>query len=292
MLELFFKFYAQSDSLGYTLAARNWFNRYWVKNSLGYRDIEWTPQLLKERTKIMVLGDSFAAGWGIENKEDLFSYKLGQMLGNDYAVMNVGRAGASTQGEIENALAYPYKPDVIILAFYLNDIDGVAVDKGFPPLPAARVEVPDILEPLVENSYAANFFYWRIYRLGSQERSTAYWNWLQGRYNDPDVWKAYKELLLSINIYARTEDKQLFVVVFPNLMAVEESRSITSKVVKLYQRQGVPVLDVTNLVEGIDSRYLVVNSVDPHPSKFVHQLVAEALYPMILDSSKKAANSP
>lgn len=212
-----------------------------MKNSLGYRDIEWTPQLLEERTKIMVLGDSFAAGWGIENKADLFSYKLGQMLGDDYAVMNVGRAGASTQGEIENALAYPYKPDVIILAFYLNDIDGVAVDKGFPPLPAARVE-PDILEPLVENSYAANFFYWRIYRLGSQERSTAYWNWLQGRY--------------------------------------------------IYQRQGVPVLDVTNLVEGIDSRYLVVNSVDPHPSKLVHQLVAEALYPMILDSSKKAANSP
>jgi hypothetical protein len=286
LAELFFRFFAQSDSLGYTLAARNWFKSYWEKNSLGYRDIEWTPQLLKGRTKIMVLGDSFAAGWGIKEKEDLFSYQLGQRLGDRYAVMNVASAGANTKGEIEKALEYPYEPDIVILTFYVNDIDGVASEKGLPHPPALRIETPSILEPLVENSYAANFFYWRIYRLGAQEWNNRYWNWLQGRYSDAEVWAAYKELLLSISSYAEQNNKVLIVVVFPHLTAVEESLPITSRIVELYTSQGVPVLDVVDLVVDVAPQDRIVNSFDPHPSILVHQLVAEALLPLVLEAEQ------
>ena len=80
-LELFFYSFAQSDALGYTLASRNWFKRYWIKNSLGYRDVEWTAQRLEGRTKIMVVGDSFVAGYGLKNKEDIFFVCIGSTTG-------------------------------------------------------------------------------------------------------------------------------------------------------------------------------------------------------------------
>ncbi len=286
VLELFFYSFAQSDALGYTLASRNWFKRYWVKNSFGYRDIEWTSELLEGRTKAMVVGDSFAAGYGIEHKEDIFSYVLGEKLGSDYAVMNVARNGVNTEAAIKNALDYPYEPNIVILTFYVNDIDGVAPNNGLPHPPALLIEVPPSLEPWVENSYAANFLYWRVYRLGTNEWDNTYWTWLQSRYNDPDIWQAYEEQLLFINAYMNENDKQLIVVVFPHLTAVEESRPITSKVIDLFAKRGVPVLDVTDLVDGMDSGDLIVNSFDPHPSKFLHHLIGKELTKLVLSNQK------
>ena len=285
-LELFFYSFAQSDALGYTLASRNWFKRYWIKNSLGYRDVEWTAQRLEGRTKIMVVGDSFVAGYGLKNKEDIFSYVLGQQLGDDYAVMNVGRNGVNMEGAIENALDYPYEPDIMILTIYVNDIDGTAPDKGASHPPALQVDVPALLAPLVENSYAANFFYWRMYRLGAKEWDNTYWNWLLSRYDDPEIWQAYREQLLLINAYMTKNNKKLIVVVFPHLTAVEESRPFTSKMVDLFSRRGVPVLDVANLVEGIDSNKLIVNAFDPHPSRFLHHLVGKELYNLVSNCQK------
>jgi hypothetical protein len=286
LLELFFYSFAQSDALGYTLASRNWFKRYWVKNSLGYRDVEWTPQRLEGRTKIMVVGDSFTAGYGIENKEDLFSYVLGQELGDEYAVMNLGRNGVNTEGAIENVRDYPYEPDIMILTIYINDIDGVAPNKGLPHPPALQVDVPALLAPLVENSYAANFFYWRMYRLGAKEWDNTYWNWLLSRYSDPEIWQAYEEQLLLINAYMKENNKKLIVVVFPHLTAIEKSQPITSKMVGLFTRRGVPVLDVASLVEGMDSDRLIVNAFDPHPSRFLHRLVGGELYKLVSDCQK------
>lgn len=289
LLELFFRvFFAQSDGFGYTLADKNWAKRYWSTNSLGYRDREWTPELLEGRTKIMVLGDSFSAGYGINNREDIFPDLLGQMLGENYAVMNVSSPGANTKTEIEMAIGYPYVPDIIILAFYINDIQDTAKDMGFGR-PAVRPKVPSLLEPLVEESYAFNFFYWRIYRVGGpREWMDNYWQWLLTLYDNPDIWGIYQSELLQIHHYIRERNGQLIVVVFPNLLAVEESRPITSQVVNLYAEQGVPVLDVTELVAGMDSRELIVNPVDSHPNEFVHHLVAKELHQIVLDNQQIA----
>ncbi len=281
LLELFFKlFFAQPDTR-YTLAHQNWLDRYWQNNSLGYRDIEWTPELLAGRTKIMVLGDSFAAGAGIQNKEDRFSDLLGQLLGDDYAVMNVGRPGADTKEEFINALAYPYPSDIVILSFFVNDIEDTARDMGFKPPRSQRSYYP----LLAQKSYAFNFFYWRIYRLGLLNSGDQghYWNWLLNTYSNPDIWQIYQAELLQAHHLVKERNGQLIVVVFPTINAIQESRPITSQVVNLYREQGVPVLDVTELVADLDPDDLVVNSVDSHPNELVHRLVAERLYQLVLN---------
>ncbi len=283
-LELFFKlFFAQTDGFNYTLASKNWFERHWHTNSLGYRDIEWTPEKVAGHTKIMVLGDSFVAGYGIEKEEDRFSNLLGQQLGDSYAVMNVGELGASTKTEIENALSYPYPPDVIILSFYVNDIQDTAKSMGYNR-PAAQNEGPFP----VDYSYALNFFYWRVYRLGAQEWSDQYWNWLSGLYDNPDIWEIYQQELLQIADFINQNDGRLVVVVFPNLADVEGSRRITSGVTQLYRDHNVPVLDVTDLVAGMAPADLIASPVDSHPNEWVHSLVAEKLYPLVIENQSSS----
>lgn len=279
LLEIFFKvFFVQSDGFGYTLANQNWYERHWQPNSLGYRDREWTPEMLAGRTKIMVLGDSFVAGVGIDDPADRFSDLLGQMLGGEYIVMNVGESGAGTKDEIVNAIDYPYRPDVTILSFYINDIEPTAKDMGFgrPSLSIARPAI-------VDYSYALNFFYWRLFRLKRQQVSDNYWTWLFGVYNNPDVWQIYQRELLQVYQLTHERDIQSIVVIFPHLLAIEHSRPITSQVARLYAQQGVPVVDVTELVADKKPTKLIVNPVDSHPNEFVHRLVAEALYQIILD---------
>lgn len=295
-LELFFKvFFAQSDAINATLASQNWFNRYWQLNSSGYRDVEWSPELLARKTRVMVLGDSFVAGHGIKKPQDRFSDVLGQMLGENYAVMNVGQNGANTTTEIYNGLKYPYEPDILVLSFYIDDILDTARGLGYDWDFVAEKNNPSFL---IEESYALNFIFWRIYRPYLYQprpdqntgASQNFMDWLLELYDNPDIKAAYREELLKIYTYAQEKDIQLIVVVFPHLTAVEISRPITSEVIHLYEEQGIPVLDVSIMIEGMPANSLVVNQFDAHPNELVHRLVAEELYRIISNAQLQADN--
>lgn len=282
--ELYFKlFFIQSDGFGFTLANQNWEERYWRNNSLEYRDREWTPELLAGRTKILVVGDSFVAGVGVNDPADRFPDRLNQMLGDRYAVMNLGVPGASTKDEIPRALKYPHPPDMVILSYHISDIDDTANDMGFtrPPL---GVNVP----LLVDHSYALNFLYWRLFRLQRTEVSDNYWTWLFKVYDDPNVWQVYQSELLQLYHLTQEKNIQLIVVLFPHLLTVEQNRPIISRVENVFAEQGVPTLNVAELVAGMDPADLIVNEVDSHPNEFVHRLVAERLYQLVLETRQTA----
>ncbi len=285
LLEIYFKlFFIQSDGFGFTLASINWTERYWQNNSLEYRDIEWTPELLEGRTKIMVVGDSFVAGAGINDPADRFPDLLGQMLGQDYAVMNVGVSGASTKDEIRNALKYPHQPDIVILSFHVSDIDDTANDMGFTR-PPVQVNSP----ALVEASYALNFLYWRLFRWWRYEIADNYWTWLFDVYDNPEIWTVYQSELLQFHHLTKEKNIQLIVVLFPHLLSVEQQRPIIKQVANVFIEQEVPILDVTELVEGMEPDALIVNEVDSHPNESVHRLVAEELYQIVLDTQQITA---
>jgi hypothetical protein len=283
-LEFYFKvFFAQSDGFRYTLASKNWYERYWQENSLGYRDVEWTPEQLSGKIKVMVVGDSFAAGSGIANPEDRFADQLGRLLGDDYAILNVASPGWDTIDEVQAILEYPYRPDILIISYYINDIEGIAYESG-AQRPQIRRDPPAWLLPLVQNSHALNFIYWRLVRLGPQEWAGVYWNdWLKKISTDPEIRWRHRQELLTIIEGAASEQIPLLVVVFPNLTAIQESQRISQPVIDLFQEHNIPVLDVGVFLAGRDSAEITVNAVDAHPNETVHLEVAEHLYQMIQD---------
>lgn len=281
--EVFFKlFFAQSDAWNQTLASRNWFERYWATNSMGYRDVEWHPEDIRTRRKILVLGDSFAAGQGIERVEDRFSNLLEARLGDEYLVMNIATPGISTKEEIDRVLGFPYKPEILIFQYFINDIRYVAHQQGFISQ-APDMEPGPLLAPLVENSYVANFIYWRSIRLLPMPWQADDFVWLQKAYDDPKVWWLHQQELLTIYNGAASEGVKLIVVVFPGMTSVEQSREVTSKVINFFRERQVPVLDVAELIKDAPAKQLVVNSLDAHPSEWVHQQVADKLYEMVVE---------
>ena len=291
-VEFYFKlFFAQSDGFRYTLASQNWYNRYWQENSLGFRDREWTPQDVAGKTKVMVVGDSFVAGSGIANPQDRFSNQLGRLLGDDYAVFNLGSPGWDTIDEVEAIIKYPYKPDILILSYYINDIEGAAYQSG-AQRPQIRQDPPVWLLPVVQNSYAVNFLYWRLIRLGPQEWADVYWNdWLKRISNDSDIRWRHQQELLTIIEGAASEQIPMVVVVFPNLAAVEESRFMTQPAIDLFTEHNIPVLDVSTILAGRNPADTMVNAVDSHPNEAIHLVVAEQLY-QIIRRQEQAGDSP
>ena len=283
-LELFFKlFFAQTDSYTFTLAAQNWYSRHWNPiNSLGYRDQEWLNADVANKTKVMVVGDSFVAGTGIENYQDRFSDQLAKMLGPDYVVFNVSAPGWSTQDEIEAVISYPYKPDILILSYFINDIEKTAYAQGVNRPQFVR-RPAGIGGFLIDNSYALNFIYWRWFRLTQPVQYPTYLEWTNSLYQNPELWWRHQQELLEIISGAAAENIELYAVVFPNLADIETSQSAVQMVIDFFQGQGVPVLNVTPMLAGRSRSEIVANALDPHPNKQVNLEVAERLYQMIVE---------
>jgi hypothetical protein len=291
VLEFYFKnFFAEPDILD-TLARRNWQNWYSdiprepsnpLLNSWGYRDIEWTPEMVADKVKVMVVGDSFVAGGGLAQVEDRFSIRLGDMVGADYVVFNVGKNGLNTGQVIQAIIEYPYRPDILVFSYYLNDIESVS-----PPCQGSSnslLQVSGPLQPLIENSYATNFFYWRLVRVFQSLQPDLRWECLFKAYTDPKIWWLHQQELLSVYEGTRSEQIPLFVVVFPSMLYLEDSKVATEQVINLYQQQNVPVVDVAALVKDLPTKQRIASPMDTHASALVNKLVADKLYTMFVET--------
>lgn len=90
-------------------------------NSMGFRDDEHFLNKKNRIKRIIVLGDSFTWGWGID-KNDVFTEKLESKLQNT-EVINMGIPGSGIAQEyiILKEYALKFNPDIVILGFFLDD---------------------------------------------------------------------------------------------------------------------------------------------------------------------------
>ena len=93
-----------------------------------------TPQIAADRRKIIALGDSLTAGFGLSEKES-YPYLLQEKLkadGFDYEVVNAGVSGDTSLGGLERAdwVLDQDKAEILILELGANDLlRGVPVAK-------------------------------------------------------------------------------------------------------------------------------------------------------------------
>ncbi|MGA2790615.1 MAG: SGNH/GDSL hydrolase family protein [Candidatus Bathyarchaeia archaeon] len=98
-------------------------------NSLGMRsDREYSTARENGRHRIVLLGDSYIAGDGVEN-----SARFCDLLEKSYPnldVLNFGLPGSGTDQQllVYETLAKPFEADVYILAVYVGDIQRVQLD--------------------------------------------------------------------------------------------------------------------------------------------------------------------
>ncbi|MDJ0958527.1 MAG: SGNH/GDSL hydrolase family protein [Arenicellales bacterium] len=273
LLEGVFTFVPQSHGVGYTLASQNWFSYFWQTNSLGYRDKP-LSEIDQEKPRILILGDSFTTGHGIRRPEQTYAGRLRKMIGDQFEVLNLGRNGADPRTEFRDLNDYPYKPDILVLQYYGNDIQSAIknsdiVFDGFAPYAGLN----PLSKFLVKQSYLLNYLYWQFPRADIGP----YTEFLKQAYAHPETIQAHFADLGMFVKYSIDCKVPLLAIIFPFLGDIEGSSLFTEPVGEYFNDQKVPVINVIDILQDISLSKRVVNLNDPHPSTTLHRRVAEAI---------------
>ena len=261
-----------SHAVGYTLASRAWFSRFWTpRNSEGYRDLE---RAGAPGRRIDVLGDSFVTGVGIADIEDRFSNILDRRLSPGFHVRNLGWNGSDTRDQLQRLVALPTPPDLLILSYYANDIQGACLEAGHRlPGFAPYSNLSVVARGLVRRSYLLDALYWRL----PQADLAGYEGTLEDCYRDPKALALHLRDAFEVVTYCRRHGVPLLVVAFPHLVRAETSRRLLGPVIDSFRTRVIAVLDVYTLLEGLEVHERIVNPNDAHPSILLNRLVAEGV---------------
>lgn len=266
-----------SDSFAHSLFSKNWLEHHWQPiNAQGYRDQEIDSNITADTKRIIVLGDSFAAGYGIERIRDTFPHLLEKKLGRNVRVNVIAQAGWNTDSEWIAVQDYPLVPDLLILSYYLNDIVYVDPEHGrrlFDIFPRPQ----PVLSEFVSRLYLPNFLYWHIYTQSVQDGEDSYNQLLFDTYKNPELWEKHSRDLQQIIDWTAQNEAELLVMIWPMLTRIEDSAALTQQVEDFFQQRGIKTIDLAKMFAGKSAVELVVNPFDAHPNKAAHALAAEAL---------------
>src|SRR5262245_35646214 len=102
--EIVMRSMSMSSGTGRGKAGQRWLTENWKPiNSLNYRDYE--PSGGSEGDSVLFVGNSFTAGYGVKF-EETFYYVAKMLLHQRYQSFNLGRAGVSTKGELDNYVEF------------------------------------------------------------------------------------------------------------------------------------------------------------------------------------------
>lgn len=268
-------FFVHSDGFAVTAMHRAWMSLHWKPvNSLRFRDREAEADANAKR--LLVVGDSFAAGHGVEDLEDTFARVLERRLGAPWRVNIAAKPGWSTNAELAALAKYPVRPNVVVLSYYINDMSYLLPkdDDDFRP-------PPKWLEWFANGFFSTSYLYWHTFQGGMSRVHEQYAHTRVAEYDDPELWARHAADLDRFVELARGMGAELVVLVWPRLDAVESSRVATAKVSAHFRERGVKVVDLTDELSKRPARELVVNRLDAHPNAATHDLAAERLFEVL-----------
>jgi lysophospholipase L1-like esterase len=280
-LEAYHYLHVQSDGFIYTLAGRRWHELYDKPyNQVGYRDFD-HPLDDPDRKLLLIVGDSFTQGFGIRNIDDRFDKQLAHRAGPDWMVAIAAEGGWDTLEELEALKAYPRKPDVVILQYYLNDIKHAILAHGLveaPPPP----RITGVKGTLVNNSYAINYWYWRLFRV-MDKNIESYWTGIYHAFGDELIWTDHANALNQVIAYTRQAEIPMLVLVFPSMYDVPKSAPVTEKITSHFEEQGIPTLNLAPILSDRSVSSMICNPWDGHPNEQIHHEVGELLAKKLKD---------
>jgi lysophospholipase L1-like esterase len=275
--EIYFRYVYADPRMEFALTGGNWDRRYVQKNSLGWRDREWTAEDLQNKTVVFAVGDSFTEGWGINDPKDRYTDVLATQLGAEYAVVNLGFRGVATLHQVEAVENYPYQPpDVVIWQYFINDIDVAAKSNGMT-WSQPTVEAPQI----ANESYLASFVFWRLNEsvLNVNYDGQSQWDYFYEAYDNAYIWDIHRQEIDRMIDYVQSVDARLIMVIFPHMVDPVGSIAYVDRVAQYVESKGHS--DILKLFEAAAEWKLeerIVASYDSHASAAFNRYVGETLY--------------
>jgi hypothetical protein len=263
-------------------------------NSEGLRDREFGEKPAGV-FRILGLGDSFAFGWGVENRDSylkLLETRLSSTRGRLHEVVNAGIPGFGTYEELEllRSVGLSYRPDLVLLSFYEgNDYanngdaprsrlieDGYLRDARTPPGLLSRISEHSVVIGLVQAA-GSGFALKRRFRSDVEEtkqRLAAMHSLLAARRipmvlllipdQDPEAYRRPGVLSAIDRLASRTTTRE----------ARRELRA-------LCESSGIPYCELSSRFEGAGAA-AELRLIDTHWNRRGHVAAAEELLACLL----------
>lgn len=245
-------------------------------NSRGLRDRERPYRKPPDTYRILVVGDSVAFGFGVE-EPDIFPRRLEALLNaknrsrRTYEVINGGVGNYNTDQELAflKLEGVKYRPDHILLAYYVNDAEGVQKYAGRSIVERSALYV--VLKGLE----------YRVRSLLSPARR--YTNYYRRLY-EADAWLRHQETLADFLRESRKLGARLTVLILPDLHALADYpfNDIHRLVGDFFRRQGCDVIDALEAYEdAAEAKSFWAGPDDPHPNAEAHHRIARLIFAKI-----------
>jgi lysophospholipase L1-like esterase len=263
-----------------------------ASNSLGYRDTEHAIAKPPGVYRILVLGDSIAAGLRLQKYERTFPPILENTLrqaGVKAEVMNFAVSGYNTQQEVETLKdkGLRYRPDLVLVAYSLTDRERMDGDILKTLLEEEQKKGGSALRthPALLHSALYRFLRFRI--LAPRQRAETV---------DPELQKqidlisgdTVAEYFGELSRLSKENGFQVVIAVFPRLVhnfhayRYEDQHQYVAGLSAKYGFHHLDLLEpMTRCREATPSKPIGVDSY--HPAPLGHRCAAEAMARVILD---------
>ena len=276
--------------------------RQYRKNKLGLRDRDFEASKPSVCRRILILGDSFTWGWGVNNESAVFPKLLEKMLNQkidipgveNIEVLNGGMPGSLTDQWVDLLIKTEadFQPDVVLVVFFLRD--GTLVKS-----------IPDFFNPIRNNIVERNresilYRYLYSYRLlkdyidrmlvanlYTQKINRAY----LGDKKETVEWEKAKSNIRKIKQYENKRSAVTGLVVFPILVELDERypfRAVCNTIMEFAMKNNIPAHSLLPAFMGLNGKDLWVSPYDQHPNEKAHLIAAQSMLPFVQDLLRKA----
>lgn len=285
------------------------------KNTDGFRDRDFVIPKSQETYRILVLGDSFTWGVGVDVEETV-PKQLEKRLSKEFPRKNIEVINAAIPGynTVEELLllkgrGLKYEPNMLILLYNLNDIDfkPYLSDEKYDETKVVSVlevhpgeNIAEVLKYKGIRSFInwfevnSQFFAFLVPRVGTLLRKmgllkSVEFSWVQtifqGYTNENPGWLESRRALGEISEICRSHDIVFIVAIYPLLVELKKYQGKKShEMISNYLHSiEIPFIDLLTVFEGKNGRSYWINFMDGHPNAEAHRLVTNALLPIVKD---------
>lgn len=267
-------------------------------NSYGLRDREFPVEKPSNMYRIVVLGDSWTFGSGVELK-DTYGKQLEHLLNSSsltnmqYQVINAGVGGYNTVNEVRffEKKLMGLRPDLVIVGYNIHNVEigRMYVNEGsgtkrviyegpqtalLPYGLMNKIRRSSTLLQIMFNNSETILYALRVRRYDSLYSVTN------------EGWQAVQSSFDRLSALARSGSAKAMVVMFPILSNLNKSYPflpIHDIVKQAAEQSDMLFCDLYPTFKGHSARSLWLHPLDRHPNVVGHRLISEGIYKFLIE---------